>query len=278
MSKYARTILPALLVALSPLLAASAMADSLKADGFKYSDEVTVVGIKEGQLQTTIKGSEKLFDLATVESIDLTGQQRFNEAELARKDAKKAAALYKSALGNINDRKLKLLAEARAIAPTDADGKFTEAMTYFLDVYAASPTEGIWKLHPTNLPPASSSMLKDAAEKINVKLASIKGDEARKNLKTLQLDILTKAGDPKAATLARELKGGNNEPTASTPAPEAAAPVATAAEGLEGVSNALHSKNYDAVITQADNLLKTATGDTAVRLFELKAQAYEGQK
>jgi hypothetical protein len=214
----------------------------------------------------------------------LTSQANFNQAEKSRKDAKKSAALYKTALSNINDRKLKVLATARAIGPTDADGKFTEAVTYFLDVYAAAPSENTWKLKPSNIPPANSSMLKESADRIQNRLAMVRQDDAKKNLKTFQLELLTKANDPRAAALATELNGGNVEPTAgnaqATPAPAAAqaTPVITSGEGIEGVSNALKAKNYDSAIAQADALLKSANEPTAVRALELKAQAYEAQK
>jgi hypothetical protein len=281
MTRLTRRILPVALLAISPLLAGHALADALRADGFRYSDGVTVIGLKDGQLYATINGSDKLFALDKVESIELTGQPQFNEAETSRKDAKKSAALYKEAMTHINDRKLKVLAAARAIGPADSDGKFLEAVGYFLEVYSAFPTDDIWKLKPANIPPATSSMLKESADRIRARVSLIKSDDAKKNLKTFELELLTKANDPRAGALAKELGTGTVESptnTVQTNAEPAPAANISGGESTEGVSNAIRAKNYDAAIAQADTLLKTANEANAVALLELKAQAYEAQK
>ena len=278
--KFTQTIITAAFVALA---SSTAFADALRYDGFNYRDDVTITGLKDGELLATVKSAEKTFDLDKVEWIELTGQPNFNAAELARKDdPKKAAALYKTALQNINDRKLKILAELRAVAPNDADGKFSDAVADFLDAYQASPTDSVWKLHPSNIPASPSTMLKESADRINARVSSFKTEDAKKNLKTFELEILTKGNDPRAAALAKVIGTGTAETPAATPnaAPTPAEPsgAVIGGSGLQGVSDAVKSKNYDAALTQADGLLKTATGDTAVRLFELKAQAYVGQK
>jgi tetratricopeptide (TPR) repeat protein len=267
---------------LTSLIAAPAFAeDAVKAEGLKYSDGVSVIGIANGKLLTRIKGKDRSFDLDKVDWLSLENQPIFNKAEDARKDAKAAAALYKSCIPNFNDRKLKVVAELRAVGPLDADGKYTDAVNCFLDAYQYSPTESVWNLRPTSVPPASSTMLKESATKIETRASQFTATDARKNLKTWELELLTKARDPAAPALARELNGtaepGAN-PAAPAPAAPEAAPAAAVGAGLQGVANAVNAKQYDAAIAQADRLLGVATGDTAVRLFELKAKAYEGKQ
>lgn len=259
-------------------LAGVARADSFKHDGFTYKD-VRINGFKDGAMSATVGSAERQYELSKVESLNLVDSPKFNAAEDARKDPKKASALYLDAIKSINRKDIKLLAQARAISVLEADGKYLDAVTNFLDVYRAAPTGVTWELHPQTLPAAGSTLLKDSARKITEKLpAFAKSTDATKNLKTLLLEIYTRANDPKAAPLAKELNVGIaavETPVAgagSTPDP---APSVGAGD-LSSVEGAVQAKKFDDAIAQADTLLATASGDAAIKLFQLKAQAYLG--
>jgi hypothetical protein len=251
--------------------------DSFLYDGFGKTG--TIKGLRDGRLLAIIQEEPQLFELNKVEKIRLDGTPRMQEAELARHtDAKKAAAFYKDVIRSLNDPALKLLAEARAIEPTDADGRWTEAVAYFLDVYAAAPGEATWALRPTKMPAAGSSMLKESADRIQNALRSIKSDEARKNLKNLQLDILTKAGDTEAAErLAKELATGVVEETPKAPPPKPVDPAAQESAAVAELHAALQAKDYAQVLKRTEGLLATATGEQAVGLWQMQAKAYEEQ-
>jgi tetratricopeptide (TPR) repeat protein len=260
----------ALLFALVPF----ARADSFLIEKNRY--EGAIIGLHDGRLMATIRGVQRAYELSDVSSINLDDVPRLAEAEQARgDDPKKAAALYKQAIAAINKPELKLLAQWRAIDPTDRDGRWLEAVTLFLDVYQASPTDSVWKGRPTHFPAAGSSMLTDSADKVAAAAKAARSDEIRKNLNSFLLDIYTKAGDTQAAErLAREMSTGIVEELG--PRTESNPAAITDQAALSQLESDLHDKNYDAIISHADILLSHATGETAVQALSFKAQAYEG--
>src|ERR1051325_6476000 len=180
-----RRILPITLFLLG--LAALARADSVTIDGLKYDG--TVVGIKGGRFVLSIANTERSYDLEKLSAATIDSIPKFTDAEKVREsDPKAAAALYKQIIPTINKPELRLFTQWRAIAPTDADGRWTEAVSLFLEVNQAAPTETIWKSRPTHLPNAGSAMLGESAEKVNAAVKAAKSDDARKNLKLFLLD------------------------------------------------------------------------------------------
>ena len=251
-------------------LAGPAFADRVFYDGLEYAD-VTIIGYKKDAMVATLKSGDKRFDLAKVKWISLDATPRFLEAEQARvTDPKKSAALYLETIHSLNDPDQKLLAELRAVAPTDADGRYFEAIGYFLDVYSVNPTDATWKLHPSHIPASGSTMLVAAAERIQSRLDRFQSEEAKHNLRTLQLELYTKAGDPRADALVKELTTGIVE--SNTPKPDA--PV-TEASIIEPLQTAIRAKDYAGAISHADLILPTASEETAIRVYELKALAYQ---
>jgi hypothetical protein len=272
-----RTFIPALvsLLALTGTLRAE---DTVVSDGLTWTG--TIVGLKEGRLALTLPAGDKLYDLSKVSKITIAGNQKFNDAEAVRTtDPKKSAALYKEAIRAFNEPEIKQLAQLRAVAPTDADGRYTEALAYFLEVYAAAPNPAVWALHPTHIPAGGSSMLKEAVQKIADTLKNFKSDEAKANLKNLQLDLLTRAGDTEAAQrLAREIATGVvDEPKTQAKPAAAVDPAAQMTAVLAEIDAAIRNKNYDGALKQIDAQLATASGENAVQLFILKARVYEDQ-
>jgi tetratricopeptide (TPR) repeat protein len=262
-----------LLVCISAAAPAAHAEDSFNFDGLTYS--TTINGLRDGKLSAMVGGSEKLYDLDKVQQITLGASARFNDAEMARADnAKKAAAFYREAIRGLNSVPLKQLAEYRAIEPTDADGRWVDAINYFLDLYQSAPIDSIWKIRPTHMPAPSSSMLRESADRIAAAIRSARSDEAKKNLKTFQMDIYTQMGDTESAQrLAKEIATGIVEdPSARAKEPDAAA-LANAALGQ--VDALLRDKKYDAAIEKTDALLSSSTADVCVQLFLLKARAYE---
>ncbi len=261
-----------LALALAALVPPAASADSITVGTQPYDGAVN--GIRDGKLSLTLKsGAEKLFDLAEVSTLRLDQWPKFLEAEQARPDALKAAALYKALIPTINQPNLKLLAQWRAIDPFDRNGLWTDAVVLFLDVYQAAPAEAVWKVRPSHFPAPGSKMLAESAGQVAAAVKTAKTDEARKYLRTFLLEIYTQAGDKQSADrVARELSTGIAEDPRPTTAP------AIPAAALTGIDAALRAKNYDRVLQQADALLPAATGESAVQLFALKALALEGQE
>jgi tetratricopeptide (TPR) repeat protein len=262
------------------LLAAPLRADDIVADGFPYRF-ATILGIRGEKLAFSLNGREVQVDLNKVSKVTIDKAPKFNEAEELRDtDPKKAAALYKDALQQeVAGKALRPLAQLRAIGPTDADGRYTEALTLFLSIYQQSPTDAFWALRPTHLPAAGSTMLKESADLITTKLPGFSSPDAKKNLQLLQVDLYTRAGDTKsAARIARIVNGAAPDPTAP---PEPAAPgesTEITAADLAPIEDAIKSANYPAALSQADRLLPRATGEGAVQLFLIKARAYAAAK
>ncbi|MCL2649290.1 MAG: hypothetical protein FWD61_20215 [Phycisphaerales bacterium] len=263
MMRLSARLVGAVLITMTSLMAASAFAgDRLRADGMTYANDVTIDGIKNGQLSTRIMGKDRSFDLSRVEWMELEGQPNFNKAEDNRKkDVKTAAAAYKAAINNLNDRKLRMLAELRSVEPLDQDGKYTDAVTNFLSVYSAWPADSVWKLRPTNTPAEGSTMLKDAAARIERNIPSFTAADAKKNLEFWQLDLLRKAKDPKATALAAKLGGAPADvlPTANTQTP---------ATPKVGGTNAPEATAKET---------PTVVGDAAILLFNKQASEYESK-
>jgi tetratricopeptide (TPR) repeat protein len=247
-------------------------ADQLFYDGLTYSD-VTINGYHGDGVLVTLKSGQQVMSLAKISWMALDAAPAFVEAERARVSApKKAAALYKEAIHALNDPDQKRLAELRAIAPTDADGRYVEALADFLDVYAANPNEATWPLHPTHLPGAGSTMLLEAADQIQKALPNFSSDEAKGHLLRMQLELYTKAGDPRADTLVKQLTTGIVE--SSTPKTASS----LIEEGAIGpIQEAIKAKDFASAIQQADALIRVAGEDTAIRAYELKALAYQGE-
>jgi len=239
-------------------MASSAFAaDKAKIDGMTHPD-VAIEGIKDGKLQMRIRGRETLADLSQVEWLELEGQPSFNRAENSRKDAKAAATAYQAAIRSINDKKLKTLAELRSVEPLDRDGKYVDAVTNFLNVYAASPTDSIWQLRPTNVPAAGSTMLKTAADRIKGKLSAFPAAEAKRNLETWQMELLTKGKDPEGSAIAARLNGAPADTVQNPSSPAPAAPLPPA-----GTPSA------------APAAAPTVTGEAAVQMFYRQAADLE---
>jgi tetratricopeptide (TPR) repeat protein len=285
-------------IAAALLLAATAgaRADTVVADGFTY-DWTLVLGLRGDKFVfRTQQGKDVTVALNTVSKILLDKAPNFNGAEESRdSDAKKAAALYREALSQeMNAATLRPMAWWRAIGPTDADGRWTDAVSLFLNLYATCPTDTIWKLRPTHVPAKGSSMLKESADLIGKKVAALPqagpvggaaGDlnwtDVRKRLQTWQVDLYTRAGETDtAARLARVLAGGAPDDDAAGAAP--AAPAAHNGEitvvEMAPIEDAIKTGHYDAAISQADKLMDHANADGAVALFLAKARAYAGEK
>jgi len=114
----------------------------------------TVIGIRDGKLSMRegAGGADRRVDFSEVKAIGLVEFPKMMAAEAARSsDAKTSAALYKQVVAAINNPGLKLLAQMRAIEPTDVDGRWVEAVGLFLEVYQAQPVEAVWKAHPTHV-------------------------------------------------------------------------------------------------------------------------------
>jgi tetratricopeptide (TPR) repeat protein len=272
--------LPRTLAAVAVLLATAARADDIVADGFPYHF-ATILGIRGEKLAFSLNAREVQVDLSKVSKIAIDKSPKFNEAEELRdSDPKKAAALYKDALQQeVLNKSLRPVAQLRAIAPTDADGRYTEALALFLATYQQSPTDTFWALRPTHLPAAGSTMLKESAELIGSRLAGFSNPDAKKNLQLLQVDLYTKAGDTKsAARLARIINGAPPDPTAP---PDPATPGESAditPADLAPIEDAIKSANFSSALSQADRLLSRTTGEGAVQLFLIKARTYAAAK
>ena len=167
----------------------------------------------------------------------------------------------------MNKKDLRVVAQWRAIEPLDKGEKWVEAVGMFLEVYGASPTEGVWKVRPTHMPAAGAKPLSDSADKVAAAVKIAKGDEARKNLQGWLLEIYNRAGDTAAAQrVAREMSGVAAETAPARP---------TVVAALADVEAAYRGKDYAGVIKKADAELATTTGETAIALFAFKAQAQE---
>jgi tetratricopeptide (TPR) repeat protein len=249
---------------------ATVRADTLSLGDTRYDGVIN--GIKNGKVSITVRGQEHPCELSDITGIFLDDAPKLADAEAARaNDPKKSAAIYKQIIPTINKPDLKLLVEWRAIDPTDRDARWSEAIALFLDVYQAVPTDAVWNGRPTHWPAPGSSMLEESARHVNAAIKDAKSEDVKKKLRLYLLDIYTKAGDTAAAQrVAREIETG----IAQEPAVAAAAPQVPAATAE--ITAALAAKNYDAALKQADARLANATGENAVELYAIKAQALEG--
>lgn len=266
-------------------------ADSAKIGGFGASN-ITIKTIQNGQLVYTKGSDERALQapLDTVSDLQIEALPMVTEAEkaVAGRDYKKAIELYGKAIQVCNNRPLQLLLKARQLRALDGDNRYLDAVKVFYEVFAASPTAATFELRPQKLPEGNSNLLPQAATFINGKLndpAIAKAPDARKLLKSLLLEIYQQTNDPKADALAREL-GGKPADEAPAAGPAATpAPTPGTAGQAQDTKQAVHTaeelftaKKYDELIVQADKALLTAVNEPAIRLFTLKALAYEAQQ
>ncbi|MEI8195086.1 MAG: hypothetical protein WCI73_04175 [Phycisphaerae bacterium] len=267
-----------------------AWADSAKIGGFGTAN-ITIVTIQNGQMVYT-KGSDEhqlLAPLDTVSDLRIESLPTVADAEkaLTTRDFKTAADLYGKAIQKSNSKPLQLLLKARQLKALDGDNRYLEAVRLFYEVFAASPTAATFELRPQKLPEGGSKLLTQAATFINGKLtdSAVKAPEAQKLLKSLLLEIYQQANDPKADALAREL-GANTTGEAAgpavaptpTPSPTPAVKSQAAEQAVHSAEELLAAKKYDEVIALADATLLTATNEPAIRLFTIKALAYEAKQ
>lgn len=235
--------------------------------------EGTINGIRGGKLAVTLKaGGEKVVALEEVKGLAVEAVPQFAQAEAVREDTLKAVKAYRELVAAVNKPELRLVAQWRAFEPLDRGGQWVEAVGMFLEVYGASPTEGVWKVRPSHMPGAGSKTLTEAADKVAAAVKGTKGEEARKNLQGWLLEMYTKAGDTEAAArLASAMAPGAVESVAPVRGGAAAGDQAALGE----VEAAFRNKDYAGVIKKADVWLATITGETAIQLFAFKAQAQE---
>ncbi len=257
------------------LTASACLGDVLSLGDHRY--EGMVNGIKNGKVSITTRGQEHQYELNDITELSLDDVPKLADAEAARaNDPKKSAALYKQLIPTINKPEIKLLIEWRAIDPTDRDARWNEALALFLDVFQAAPADTVWRGRPSHWPAAGSSMFDDGARRVSTAIKDAKSEDAKKKLRTYLLDIYTKAGNTaEAQRVAQEIATGIT-PDPMIPA-TAKAPSSDAATELREISAALAAKNFAAAIRQADVQLASATGESAVALYALKAQALEGE-
>ncbi len=273
-----RRILPFCLL-LCPLSAA-ALADSITIAGNAYDG--TLIGIRDGQIAIRIKGTERRYDLSQLQHLTVDGVAALDDPPAARtSDPKAAAQHYKQAIAAINDPEVKRLAEFRAIDPTDADGRWTEAVQLFLDVYHAHPDAAVWQGRPTHMPAAGSRMLADSEDAVSAALKIAANNDERKNLQSWLLDIYTRAGDTGAAArLATEMKTGIPTEPHAPPQNENAPPNITAK--IAEIQAQFQSRQFAAALPNATAALignaqsPAPTGETQAQLFALQARALEG--
>ncbi len=259
------------------VLARNALGDTVFYDGLKYQD-VKVKGYRNGGLVLTIAEKEKVFELGKVEWMDVAGVPGFLAAEKLRdSDAKGAAQLYKGVIRGIDDTELKKLAEARAIGPAEEDGKWLDAVGYFLDVYKGEEDEATWGIRPTKLPGEGSSLLGESAQKIQDALLGFEEEGAKRHLRTWEVEIYTKARDARAGRIAKELATGivegNDAASVSAPLPA----TVTEETRIEKVQGLIKGGDFAGAIRAADGMLEGASAEGAVKLYELKALALERQ-
>ena len=280
--RYAFSLLAAL------ALCAPALADSFKDDGLAFKD-VTIKDIKNGKLVVEVGGNDRTYELAKATNVDI-GDTTLTNAENARLEPVKAIEFYRRAITTLRAGR-KRVAEARALPLFDDQGRYTDAINAFLDLYQNDPTPGTWELRPKKMPDANSAFLKEAAAAISNKLASApfktQGD-AQKNLRNLLLEIYVKQGDTvraseQARLLGVEIPGGGPvtvppETSGTTGTSHTSETPTVASTGsYVDVETALTAKNYDRALALADAMLPNAKEDTAIRLFKYKAQAYLAQ-
>ena len=223
---------------------------------------MTVNGYRNGGLSVTVKAGERVFELSKVKWIELDAAPKMRQAEeLRAKDPRGALALYRDAIRALNDPDLKQLAEVRAIPVAEADGKWIDAVTYFLDLYKAQPTADVWKLRPTKFPAAGSTMMAESAALIEKRLPGFDSDEAKRNLKTFELEIYTKSNDPRAEALARELSGVPQDAgEAGAKKSDEAAPL-TVEGTVAPIFAAVKNKDFDGAVKQVDEKLAGGASD-----------------
>lgn len=279
----------ALSAAIAALLIAAvpAWADMFDEGGLPYRD-VVIKDCIDGKMVVEVGGKERTYDLSGITRVELTGHAGFNAAEAARKDAAKAADLYRRALPAIPNRGKKRLAQARALPVFDAAGRYADAIEAFLDLYAARANATTWDLRPKNMPSeANSDYLKQAARALSTRLTAppFTSGEPQKNLRTLLLEIYSKQGDTEnagkiARLLGTEVPSVPETPTNVTgPTNTSRTPEVTPSKvNLPDVEQALAKHDYTRVISLADAALADAREDVAIKLFAFKARAYQGQK
>lgn len=269
--------------------ASLALADYVKIDGFGY-DNVIIKGVQEGKLLVLVGPKSETHAFSKVDEVRIEDVPALAEAEkaYANKEYKKAGQSYITAMNRTNNRGLQQVIMARAIPALEADGRFNDAVKYFLEVYQAHPTEAAWDLRPTKLPAKGSNMLAEAARMIESKLniPALKAETPQKNLKMFLLEIYQKAGnDAKAAALAKELgaslpetpTAGSNDTRTTTPAAPESIQVADGATTRD-VDAAIAAKDYAKAVALADSALRTAQGETAAALYMAKARALAADK
>jgi len=248
------------------------LADTAVIEKMSYPN--VTVKLQDGKVVISGAGRDTSYDLGKVDSLIIERQDRFNDAEAAMTagDYKKAAVAYGDAIGKINAKEVKLLAKARAIKACDEDGRWVEAVRYFLEVYASAPNASIWALRPAKMPEGGSKLLGESANMVSLKVndPAFKAADAQKNLKVWLLEIYTKANDSRATALAQQLSG-TSDAVQEKPAEAAGSAVSI---DLGGIDAAFAAKKYEDVVRIADAALDHgAVGEGAVKLFMVKGDA-----
>ncbi|MGF1633817.1 MAG: tol-pal system YbgF family protein [Phycisphaerae bacterium] len=192
--RHALVIAAATFVSLSPFV----RADTIRIGGIEYDGKVQ--RIENGLLYYTV--NDRRTDprlLQEVDFIQIDGQTRFNEAEMAFHEGNFAKAVtgYDNVLRNARDGWQPLYVSRRLLQAADEVGQFDAAARAYATL-ARLDADAATRMKP-KLPAAGSQFLPEAARTLEAAYSRDLPDATRRAILSLLLDVQRQAGDAQAA-------------------------------------------------------------------------------
>lgn len=275
-------------LSVSSVLSVVIYSSSLRADSITTTEQsirdCKILRVVGGRVIARVGDDAKSFPLADISRVEITSLDLLTQAEDARaqKQWPRAQTLYTRA-GRSTSKAVQNLTQARLIEVLDQRGQWADAVSVFLKMYAAEPSDAAWLLRPANLPEEKSVMLPESAKMIEARMREeiFQTVLAQRHMKQLLMDIYLQMNDSRAATLARQLQQGVDGPAqkqvvesaekkTDAPATQAAAQASGVDHIARQVEEFIAQKKYTEALEKIDTASSRAEGANAAQLAILR--------
>jgi tetratricopeptide (TPR) repeat protein len=209
------------LFVLDLVVGAGALADDIQVDNFWYRN-VRVRGVREGRLLYLVGGSSRDVALDRVKAIQLSRYPDYQRAVEALDEARapRAVVLLSNVLSRVREDDLKPLIRARLVQAYDQSGRFTEALSTYLELLQADDSAYFAGLAPDNLPDEQAQREAAAADVARA-IRSVRSEAARRALADLRRQLESAApAQPQPDQTPDADTSGNGDAPADTPGPD----------------------------------------------------------
>ena len=171
-------------------VAAGTFADTIKIERLAYPG-VTILGLQQGQVFYSVRGTEQEVSLSRVTAIELDRYPAYAEAaeQIEAGEPASAAMKLQALKSEVRERRLKPLVQAKFVEALDAAGRFDQAVKEWVELATQDNSDEILRLMPDNLP-ADEADRKQAADTVEQRIRLLRDPLVKRSLQQLREQLL----------------------------------------------------------------------------------------